>query len=207
MPEQIRELKKSDLITPHVLSRVAYQTTLFSVPFGGNCRDRVGKPRARDMCAPLAIALSLSLARSRALSFAISLSHTLSLSLSLFRSSSLSRYPPKVLRGGISKVKFQETLSSFGDKCLQNGSKTAPTAPRPHLGCPHEGSRVGFAWIGLMLAGLAGRLRMLYGNLFNGDHRLAMKPRSEVVCSVHARSRLQLQILPKDGTPRCCKLI
>jgi hypothetical protein len=97
VPEQIRELKKSDLITPHVLSRVAYQTTLFSVPFGGNCRDRVGKPRARDMCAPLAIALSLSLARSRALSFAISLSHTLSLSLSLSFFLSLSLSPSLAL--------------------------------------------------------------------------------------------------------------
>ena len=50
--------------------------------------------------------------------------------------------PPKALGGGISKVNFQETLSIFGDKCPQNGSKTAPTAPSPHLGCPHEGSRV-----------------------------------------------------------------
>ena len=47
--------------------------------------------------------------------------------------------PPKVLRGGISKVNFQETLSIFGDKCPQNGSKTAPTAPRPHLGYPYIG--------------------------------------------------------------------
>ena len=47
--------------------------------------------------------------------------------------------PPEALCGGISKVNFQETLSSFGDKCPQNGSKTAPTAPRPHLGYPHIG--------------------------------------------------------------------
>ena len=47
--------------------------------------------------------------------------------------------PPKVLRGGISKVNLQETLSIFGDKCPRNGSKTAPTAPRPHLGYPHIG--------------------------------------------------------------------
>ena len=45
--------------------------------------------------------------------------------------------PRKALRGGISKVNFRETLSIFGDKCPQNGSKTAPTAPRPHLGYPH----------------------------------------------------------------------
>ena len=32
--------------------------------------------------------------------------------------------PPEALCGGISKVNFQETLSSFGDKCPQNGSKT-----------------------------------------------------------------------------------
>ena len=54
----------------------------------------------------------------------------------------LSRDPPKALGGSISKVNFQETLSILSDKCPQNGSKTAPTAPRPHLGCPHEGSRV-----------------------------------------------------------------
>jgi len=47
--------------------------------------------------------------------------------------------PPEALCGGISKVNFQETLSSFGDKCPQNGSKTAPPAPRPHLGYPHIG--------------------------------------------------------------------
>ena len=52
--------------------------------------------------------------------------------------------PPKVLRGGISKVNFQETLSICGDKCPQNGSKTAPTAPRPHLGYPHIGPFVGY---------------------------------------------------------------
>jgi len=59
------------------------------------------------------------------------------------------RGPPKALGGGISKVNFQETLSIFGDKCPQNGSKTAPTAPRPHLGCPHEGSRVVVVCLGL----------------------------------------------------------
>ena len=51
--------------------------------------------------------------------------------------------PPEALCGGISKVNFQETLSSFGDKCPQNGSKTAPRAPKPPLECPHEGSSVG----------------------------------------------------------------
>ena len=50
--------------------------------------------------------------------------------------------PRKALRGGIAKVKFQELALNFGDKCPQNGSKNAPMAPRPHLGCPHEGSRV-----------------------------------------------------------------
>jgi len=50
--------------------------------------------------------------------------------------------PRKALRGGIAKVKFQELALTFGDKCPQNGSENAPMAPRPHLGCPHEGSRV-----------------------------------------------------------------
>ena len=43
---------------------------------------------------------------------------------------------------GYLKVRFQETLSSFGDKCPQNGSKNDPMVPRTTLGCPHEGPRV-----------------------------------------------------------------
>ena len=50
--------------------------------------------------------------------------------------------PPKVLRGGISKVNLQQTLSIFGDKYPQNGSKNAPRAPRTSLGCPHLGPSV-----------------------------------------------------------------
>ena len=37
------------------------------------------------------------------------------------------------------KSHFGKISSTFGDKCPQNGSKTAPTAPRPHLGYPHIG--------------------------------------------------------------------
>ena len=44
---------------------------------------------------------------------------------------------------GISKVNFQETLSSFGDKCPQNGSKNGLRAPRTGMGCPHIGPSVG----------------------------------------------------------------
>jgi len=51
--------------------------------------------------------------------------------------------PPEALCGGISKVNFQETLSSFGDKCLQNGSKNGLRAPRTGMGCPHIGPPVG----------------------------------------------------------------
>ena len=50
--------------------------------------------------------------------------------------------PRQALRGGIAKVKFQEIALTFGDKCPPNGANNAPMAPRPHLGCPHEGSRV-----------------------------------------------------------------
>ena len=46
-------------------------------------------------------------------------------------------HPRKALRGGISKVNFQETLSIFGDEYPQNGSKNEPRAPRTSLGCPH----------------------------------------------------------------------
>ena len=50
---------------------------------------------------------------------------------------------------GYLKSQFSRDLVNFGDKCPQNGSKTAPTAPRPHLGCPHEGSRVVVVCLGL----------------------------------------------------------
>ena len=53
------------------------------------------------------------------------------------------RGPPKALRGGISKVNFQWTLSIFGDKCPQNGSKNEQRAPRTSMGCPHIGVCVG----------------------------------------------------------------
>ena len=52
------------------------------------------------------------------------------------------KQPRKAIRGGISKVDFQETLSIFGDKCPQNGSKNDPMAPRTTLECPHEGPSV-----------------------------------------------------------------
>ena len=51
--------------------------------------------------------------------------------------------PPEALCGGISKVNFRETLSSFGDKCPQNVSKNEQTAPRTSMGCRHVGSSVG----------------------------------------------------------------
>ena len=41
----------------------------------------------------------------------------------------LVRLPRKALRGGISKVNFQETWSIFGDKRPQNGSKNDPIVP------------------------------------------------------------------------------
>ena len=50
--------------------------------------------------------------------------------------------PLKTLRGGISNVNLQETLSSFDDKCPQNGSQNDPTAPKTTLECPHEGPSV-----------------------------------------------------------------
>ena len=55
---------------------------------------------------------------------------------------SASSSPRKALRGGISKVNFQETLSIVGDKCPQNGSRNDPMAPRTTLECPHEGPSV-----------------------------------------------------------------
>ena len=36
------------------------------------------------------------------------------------------------------KSHFLKSFSTSGDNCPQTGSKTAPRAPRPHLGCPHE---------------------------------------------------------------------
>ena len=43
------------------------------------------------------------------------------------------------LRGGISKVNFEQSLSTFGNTCPQNGSKNEPRAPRTSLGYPHIG--------------------------------------------------------------------
>ena len=40
------------------------------------------------------------------------------------------------------KVNSSETLSIFGDKCLQNSSKNDLMAPRTTLECPHEGPSV-----------------------------------------------------------------
>jgi hypothetical protein len=40
---------------------------------------------------------------------------------------------------GYLKVNSLETLSIFGDKCPQNGSKNDLMAPRTTLECPHEG--------------------------------------------------------------------
>ena len=57
--------------------------------------------------------------------------------------------PPEALRGGISKVNFQGTLSSFGDKCPRNGSKNEQRAPRTSMGCPHIGPFVDEALVPL----------------------------------------------------------
>ena len=40
---------------------------------------------------------------------------------------------------GYLKVNFSDTLSIFGDKCPQNGSKNEQTAPRTNTGYPHIG--------------------------------------------------------------------
>ena len=43
---------------------------------------------------------------------------------------------------GYLKVNFSDTLSIFGDKCPQNGSKNGLRAPRTGMGCPHIGPSV-----------------------------------------------------------------
>ena len=53
--------------------------------------------------------------------------------------------PRRALRGGISKVNFEQNLSTFGNTCPQNGSKNEPGAPRTSLGYPHIGPFVGRA--------------------------------------------------------------
>ena len=50
--------------------------------------------------------------------------------------------PLRALRGGISKVNFEQSLSTFGNTCPQNGSKNEPRAPRTSLGYPHIGASV-----------------------------------------------------------------
>ena len=69
-----------------------------------------------------------------------SLSRSLSVSLSL--SPRLPSSPRRALRGGISKVNFEQSSSSFGDKCPQNGSKNEEMAPRTKTGYPHIGPSV-----------------------------------------------------------------
>ena len=54
-------------------------------------------------------------------------------------------------------------LSTFGNKCPQNGSKNEPRAPRTSMGCPHEGPR---AWKGHLVHGrVHGGVRVLAHHL------------------------------------------
>ena len=43
---------------------------------------------------------------------------------------------------GVSQKSIEKSLSSFGDKCPQNGSKNEETAPRTKTGYPHIGPSV-----------------------------------------------------------------
>ena len=59
------------------------------------------------------------------------------------------------------KSHFWKILSTFGDKCPRNGSKTVPTSQNRPLGYPHKGPSVGF-----------GMSRRATGwNMPNGDFR------------------------------------
>jgi len=49
------------------------------------------------------------------------------------------RLPTQGPSWGYFKVNSSETLSIFGDKCPQNGSKNEQRAPRTSMGCPHIG--------------------------------------------------------------------
>ena len=70
--------------------------------------------------------------------------------------------PRRALRGGISKVNFGQSLSTFGNTCPQNGSKNEPRAPRTSLGYPHIGPFMG-PFVPILRAGnvLAGGARFL----------------------------------------------
>ena len=64
--------------------------------------------------------------------------------------SSIIEYAPRrALRGGISKVNFEQRLSTFGNKCPQNGSKNGSMAPSTGMGCPHIGPFVVSVWRGM----------------------------------------------------------
>jgi len=67
---------------------------------------------------------------------------------------------------GVFKVLFKEMLSTFGNKCPQNGSKNEPRAPRTCMGCPHEGPQV---VVGLWVKG--GRERKREGQRERGRER------------------------------------
>ena len=98
--------------------------------------------------ARLSLSLFLSLCVSAFLSLPLSLSFSRVPSLSRFLSSAapLSLCLSGTTQGpswGYLKVFFSETLSMFGDKRPQNGSKNEEMAPRTKTGYPHIGPFVG----------------------------------------------------------------
>ena len=68
--------------------------------------------------------------------------------------------PRRALHGGISKVDFEQSLSTFVNMCPQNGSKNEPRAPRTSLGCPHIGPFVDLGWGGVGGRVGVGRLKV-----------------------------------------------
>ena len=69
--------------------------------------------------------------------------------------------PRKALRT-LNQKSFWKILSTFGDKCPRNGSKSDTMVPRTTLECPHEGPRVD----GSSVAALC-RLRSTYSSVSN----------------------------------------
>ena len=80
--------------------------------------------------------------------------------------------PRRAFRGGISKVNCEQSLSTFGNTCPQNGSKNEPRAPKTSLGYPHEGPSVALAQCRLPVQGAGFRTCVLFRGLGSNERRV-----------------------------------
>ena len=94
--------------------------------------------------------------------------------------------PRRALRGGISKVNFEQSLPTFGNTCPQNGSNNEPRAPRTSLGYPHIGPFV--VQLGTAFATRSQSSNSRTHTAFHGGVSC-----EGVCCNLRARSALNLR--------------